>query len=225
MDTANSLVVSKDVNATIDPDINTFEFTLFPKLPSEIRLMIWALAPPGPRTAMMRAAGCLAGEVVPSDGVRIIPETRKRILVTADPHVPALLLVNRESRAVAQKVYQATFKKGAHRPIYYSPAYDVVMSEDVYVLRNYVDNMLDVKVSTNINTFAIKITRRSTVPLAGSEGQYRNRDNPRGMLTFWSNHILKFIALPTFSVKEVILYMKNGMRGLRRKIRLLSLRG
>lgn len=81
-------------------------FTLFPKLPTELRLKIWEylLAP------RIVAIACLDAEALPSDEEPEEPWTNfPEFEVPAPRAVPVLLLVNRETRTLALKHYSPAF--------------------------------------------------------------------------------------------------------------------
>ncbi|CZR51040.1 uncharacterized protein PAC_00915 [Phialocephala subalpina] len=87
--------------STIKTDMALESFTLFPELPSELRLKIWKLANPGPRILGV------GHRMQYREGYgRIIPTTMD--WRTSDP-VPTLLHVCHDSRTEALKVYQPSF--------------------------------------------------------------------------------------------------------------------
>ncbi|PVH78759.1 hypothetical protein DL98DRAFT_516561 [Cadophora sp. DSE1049] len=107
-------------------------FTLFPQLSIEIRLMIWALALPGPRVLK------LASEVVWDINRVSDPERRKACFARGEftfhyhnvEEDVALLSVNRESNAVATKALPESFPS-------YDPKKRIRFGPDDYLMLNY----------------------------------------------------------------------------------------
>jgi hypothetical protein len=92
------------------------EFPLFPELPAELRLQIWALAIP----TRVLPITCTKGILTPS-----AHRYAKRFTSTSPP--PSLLLCCRESRSVALSIYTPYFRTEASpQGIYASFAHDTV---------------------------------------------------------------------------------------------------
>jgi hypothetical protein len=83
------------------PENSSPTFTLFPKLPTELRLKIWKYALPGPRAIKVQ---------------RGWPTFSHRIRAVAKP--PAVLQTNSESRQLAMRFYELSFNNAIKgRPI------------------------------------------------------------------------------------------------------------
>lgn len=105
---------------------STSEFPLFPELPAELRLHIWALAIPH----RVLHITCTKGILSPS-----ARRYAQRFTSTSPP--PSLLLCCRESRSVALPFYSSYFRTEASpHGIYASFAYDTISFPDNTI--NYV---------------------------------------------------------------------------------------
>jgi hypothetical protein len=93
-------------------------FTLFPKLPPELRLKICKLALPNSRAIMIRKPYCKHKAQHPH-------HCRDKSL--APPH---LLHVDRECREVALKYYNLAFADYLHNPVYFDFSRDILCFED-----------------------------------------------------------------------------------------------
>jgi hypothetical protein len=80
-------------------------FKLFPKLPTELKLIIWSLA-------------------LPKGRVVSIKDTASSLIATYDP--VTLLHVNREARELALKSYHLHWFPGFENMFYLSPAHDIL---------------------------------------------------------------------------------------------------
>jgi hypothetical protein len=115
----------------LGPKLETF--TIFPKLPIELRRMIWRLTFPSRRMIDLTLALQHLGRFC----------TRRR---PADPKLPVALHVNQESRSIALKTYYILFQQQPRwvnkrqptgmRPICFDPRVDLVLSDlnDILVL-------------------------------------------------------------------------------------------
>jgi hypothetical protein len=120
-------MMSNDVNTmasnTANPlastnfsDLNPLEeFTLFPKLATEIRLMIWGHALPGPR--IITISQDFDG---PCGNYGLV------YTLTSEQLTPAMLRVNREARAVAFKHYTPSFYGVNGRPQLFDHSKDIL---------------------------------------------------------------------------------------------------
>jgi hypothetical protein len=94
-------------------------FTLFPKLPTELRLVIWEMVLPGPRilesTFYFDLRKQLCWSLLPSE------------------NSPATLFTCRESREIGLKHYQPLTEEGMARPLvqYFHPANDTLFSTSI----------------------------------------------------------------------------------------------
>lgn len=89
-------------------------FTLFPKLPTEVRLMIWKMTLPGPRAFELRSNYYF--DMRAGDGYA----------TSTDPQ-PVNLMVCRESRNEALKIYTVIFPAAiATAKCYFDPALDIL---------------------------------------------------------------------------------------------------
>jgi hypothetical protein len=107
------------------------EFVFFPRLSTELRLMIWVFAIPGPRTITIFAQR--ESYVLNSDGHGACNPS---IPAKPDSKAPALLHVTRESRGVALKFYSLVFKEHLNkRPVYFRFATDTLYMENWHAFR------------------------------------------------------------------------------------------
>ena len=96
-------------------------FTLFGKLPLELRLMVWAMALPGPR--------CLESATLE----RNTPNEVRWELVNYDKS-PAMLFVSWEPRAFALQHFQAPTSENSlhyHRVRYFNPSTDLLFNRNL----------------------------------------------------------------------------------------------
>jgi hypothetical protein len=97
-DSMGRLIRSTESNS---PEKSSPTFTLFPKLPTELRLKIWKYALPGPRAIRVQRAWSTLS---------------RRIRAVAKP--PAVLQINSESRQLALRFYEVSFNNAIKgRPI------------------------------------------------------------------------------------------------------------
>lgn len=119
-------------------DISKFdEFTLFPKVSIEVRIMIWNEAMPSPRNvlAVLESKHCLSEQT---------GESRKKAFVTSPLAPPITLSVCQESRKEALKIYKpvlAGSEKDTSLAIFYvNPLSDTLvlgMERANYSYHNY----------------------------------------------------------------------------------------
>ncbi|KAH7418386.1 hypothetical protein BKA64DRAFT_198050 [Cadophora sp. MPI-SDFR-AT-0126] len=101
-----------------EPDTEELKFTLFPKLPVELRFKIWRDAQPHPRVI----------------DIIFTEDSPNHSFSTATP--PVLLYVCRESRSETLRIYKGVSKlmksstADVHRPIYIDPLEDVLLIAD-----------------------------------------------------------------------------------------------
>ncbi|KAH8767921.1 hypothetical protein F5882DRAFT_412961 [Hyaloscypha sp. PMI_1271] len=101
------------------------QFTLFPKLPKELRINIWQLAAREPRIVEI---------CQPQDPQYITHgtedndyESKNSAAFYSPTAIPVILRINRESRAVALENYSLSFPHGSHpAQIYYNPFVDTL---------------------------------------------------------------------------------------------------
>jgi hypothetical protein len=117
-------------------------FTLFPKFPKELRVMVWKQAIPGPRIV----------EITRS--FRHRPgSTNREFQLKARTTIPAMLHVNSEAREIAQKIYKPLFKKVLGHAIYFNPDIDffyIINSHDFMHLIRSSDNDSDEEKPRNL---------------------------------------------------------------------------
>ena len=104
-------------DAIAQPVPSTTIFTLFPKLPLELRLQIWEFALPQPRVI----------EAYPhrdDNGQLLDNYASCRAIVVAPP---AILHTNRESRILAQRTYTLAFNGPFREPIYFDFQRDTLL--------------------------------------------------------------------------------------------------
>ncbi|KAF8860474.1 hypothetical protein BDZ45DRAFT_724596 [Acephala macrosclerotiorum] len=118
--TATPLEVNDDADGKHSSDDNNAgdftekEFTLFPKLPIELRLKVWEDAASKGQLIHIKAKGLTRGQR-PSTvaGIRVLPGLSGLFSVKSIGYrVPAVLQANHESRTVAKKKYKVVW---AHR--------------------------------------------------------------------------------------------------------------
>ena len=84
-------------------------FNPFPNLSLELRLKIWGLSLPGPRTISVEASDC----------IRPIKREHCQLLPHDESDIPVALHVSRESRTVALKFYSLAFSPRIHQAVYF----------------------------------------------------------------------------------------------------------
>jgi hypothetical protein len=90
------------------------EFTMFPKLAPELRIEIWKLALPEPRTIA-------------------IDTNHYQFTITESEKSPILLHVNKEARSVALRRYQPSFSTVDGSPRYFDFTKDTLQLRSIYV--------------------------------------------------------------------------------------------
>ncbi|PVH84878.1 hypothetical protein DL98DRAFT_528291 [Cadophora sp. DSE1049] len=103
----SSVVSSEDVQALIDKAEPNF--ALFPKLPLELRHMVWKYALPGPRTI----------EIFYKDHLRPLHADSVASLQRPKISDPVILFANKESREVALSAYELAFHYRTSSPLYF----------------------------------------------------------------------------------------------------------
>ncbi|KAI0799959.1 hypothetical protein GGR55DRAFT_683836 [Xylaria sp. FL0064] len=94
-------------------------FTLFPKLPTELRLIIWEFAMQGPRLVHLRAEECVKRYEEYRQYRRGCPRTvapKLKIYGTQYEQVPTYFFINRECRHLALKHYSIRFSFTPYHP-------------------------------------------------------------------------------------------------------------
>jgi hypothetical protein len=109
-------------------------FTSFPKLPAEVRLKIWSLALPGPRVITIAPDYSSAPEFFDPEHPH---STRYKARACTKP-VPALLHCSFESRAVALKSYELSFRTNLQKkPIYFDFRKDSLCMINIPALHSF----------------------------------------------------------------------------------------
>lgn len=160
VETTTSLIATTNVNKlATTPTVKAFnEFTLFPKLPTEIRLAIWAKSLPGPRKIILHTPQTL--ELSRKLGYKHFRQFKgNQMLATTKFLVPAMLHVNQESCLVAQKIYKPGFVKESYQPMYFDESRDVVMSASKQALKIFQKMAKGKGASTAVQNWAIEIIR------------------------------------------------------------------
>jgi hypothetical protein len=116
-------------------------FSLFPKLPPELRNKIWKLSLPGPRIIRItHDPRNMATVKIQEIGAGPSPFWRAK--ANAGP-VPALLHVNKEARSFASKYYSLTFEKQTQgRPVYFDATRDTLHLPNVEGIRAFYGRLL-----------------------------------------------------------------------------------
>ncbi|CZT49710.1 uncharacterized protein RSE6_10592 [Rhynchosporium secalis] len=132
------------------------QFTPFPRLPPELRLIVWKAALPGPRviTILPRALAhpvetyehplprspLVHLQVSTRPGVRelLVPGQTPR-LARSNAVSPVLLFVNGESRKVALARYEIAFKTQISSPIYFNFAHDIIYLPNIELVQHFTD--------------------------------------------------------------------------------------
>jgi hypothetical protein len=97
--------------------IPTATFTLFPKLPPEIRNQIWHLTANHPRTITIRESNSFTSDNTVIQGVKHNATS-----------VPSVLHVNAEARDIGLKYYELCFGSQFRRkPVYFNYAVDGIL--------------------------------------------------------------------------------------------------
>jgi hypothetical protein len=115
-----SVPFSPEPTSTTNPT-----FTLFPKLPPELRLKICKLALSKSRVIMIRTIYC---KYWTRKGLKAQHPHHCRDKSLAPPH---LLHVNRECREVAVEHYNLAFADYLHNPVYFDFSRDILCFEDL----------------------------------------------------------------------------------------------
>ena len=115
-----SVPFSPEPTSTTNPT-----FTLFPKLPPELRLKICKLALSKSRVIMIRTIYC---KYWTRKGLKAQHPHHCRDKGLAPPH---LLHVNRECREIALEHYNLAFADYFHNPVYFDFSRDILCFEDL----------------------------------------------------------------------------------------------
>ena len=118
-----TMAKSKQITKTRSPT----EFTVFKKLPQEMRDIIWGLAAPGANTIQIKGTPFYTGK---KDGLGNLIYGH---VLSASYKVPVLFRVSRESREAAKKIYIKLFrseKEFANHPVYFRPSLDTLYIVD-----------------------------------------------------------------------------------------------
>jgi hypothetical protein len=121
--------------------VSTTKFTLFPKLPSELRLRIWELALQ-PRVIKVVRGRCDVKNQIIDINAACQP-------IAAAP--PALLHTNHESRFFAQRTYTLAFKNPFREAIYFDFQMDTLCIErwmNVYIRREDAPKLRHLEIRT-----------------------------------------------------------------------------
>ncbi|CZS93657.1 uncharacterized protein RCO7_09477 [Rhynchosporium graminicola] len=119
LDRCTALFTSLEANSSFSgPDPASKQFAFFPKLPAELRLMIWELALPGERIVRIQEFV----ESSPHD--RILQAYQ---CIGSKARVPTLLHVCHESRTLALKHYTIILKNRLLKPTYFNPDLDTLL--------------------------------------------------------------------------------------------------
>ncbi|KAH8784373.1 hypothetical protein BGZ57DRAFT_925369 [Hyaloscypha finlandica] len=106
----------------------SLKFTLFPKLPPELRNKIWEFALPGPRKITIETWDCVI--------VHVKLQHRHRQQQNKSD-IPVTLHVCRDSRAIALKHYSLAFSYRLLRAVYFDFEIDTLHLVDEYALRAF----------------------------------------------------------------------------------------
>ena len=114
------------------PDRSLTTFALFPKFPSEIRLIIWSLTLPQSRIVEIYHRDSYP-TWIDGSGPRALS-----LIASSDPIT--LLSVNCESRAYARRKYSLLTPPYFKTPFYLSPETDVLVMYDMPALKDFCSN-------------------------------------------------------------------------------------
>lgn len=110
------------------------EFTLFDKLPVEIRRRIWRHAVPSDRLVKIDRIDRMAEEYVPSFYTNGAPRSAYRVHTS----YPGLLGACKESRTIGFEFYKLSFgHRLEHRPIYFDFSRDILYFEETQALNQF----------------------------------------------------------------------------------------
>ncbi|KAG4434830.1 hypothetical protein IFR05_009701 [Cadophora sp. M221] len=104
------------------------KFALFPKLPLELRTMIWKQALPGPR--VIAITNSTVHPQTFAETLKPQPDRPKSNAV-----LPTLLHVNSESREITLKIYKLAFEHQLLKPIYIDSCHDTLFFDDCEILK------------------------------------------------------------------------------------------
>jgi len=127
----NSQELEHDLNAPTEPPMageSTSNFTLFPKLPPELRLEIWRLSIPKNRVVRIIAGGCVLDPPdAHVDEQGNTEDGRYCFRTQSTETIPALLHTSRESRAEGLKMYSLCLATRLIYPVYFNFTSDFVL--------------------------------------------------------------------------------------------------
>ncbi|PMD42164.1 hypothetical protein L207DRAFT_580838 [Hyaloscypha variabilis F] len=113
------------------PKLTDRQFKFFPKLPPEIRLMVWRHALPKPRTITITSTDFT------TRGERGWPVRNNRVSHNAQ-NVPCILHACPESRRLALKTYQLAFgRQLRQQPIYFNFQTDILLLADESAVKSF----------------------------------------------------------------------------------------
>ncbi|KAI9053188.1 hypothetical protein LZ554_003454 [Drepanopeziza brunnea f. sp. 'monogermtubi'] len=123
-------------------EVEKCDFQCFPKLPLELRLMIWRAALPGPRIILIED-NCFW--TTDYDEKHCRNRNTFNWTTVAIYRIPTGMHVNQESRLEAQKHYDLAFAKNLSRdiPVYFDYAQDALVFIGSRALRSFVEVPLD----------------------------------------------------------------------------------
>jgi hypothetical protein len=112
-------------------DIRPTQFVFFPRLPLELRRIIWRFSIPGPRTVCIYSQK--EAYVMNEDGHAACNPS---ISAKSNSKAPALLHTNRESRHIALKLYSLAFKEHLKQsPVYFCFSTDTLYVDNWHAVR------------------------------------------------------------------------------------------
>jgi hypothetical protein len=101
------------------------EFTLFPKLPKELRIKVWELAAREPR--IVEVCQLQDAKYITHSTQEDNYETTNSAPFYSPTAIPVILHINKESRIIALENYLLSFPNGAEpAQIYYNPTVDIL---------------------------------------------------------------------------------------------------
>ncbi|KAH6720203.1 hypothetical protein BKA61DRAFT_708432 [Leptodontidium sp. MPI-SDFR-AT-0119] len=132
----SSIVPSATAQALIKGEREDSIFTLFPKLPLELRRMLWKFALPGPR--MIRILPSVRFIVQENGKCVLNPEWRQMQMAGSKAASPVILRVNHEARETGLSTYKLAFKGRLSKPIYFDFAQDSLFFANEEVSNSFV---------------------------------------------------------------------------------------
>jgi hypothetical protein len=175
-------------------DMRSKHFVFFPRLPAELRRIIWLFAIPGPRTITIFSQK--EAFVTNADGHAACNPS---IPAKSNSKAPALLHTNRESRDVALKFYSLAFKEHLNqRPVYFRFSTDTLYMENWHAFRCFFGRK---KSYTQAKLLELEHLRKTLRILVLGHKHFN---------TGWAEFMYSMVALETLVFSDELFGNQNG---------------